>query len=85
LQGGILKEETGYSENTGWLASLLIQLITAYQKLAPDFIRDRCRYAPSCSTYSKLALKKHGAWKGLLMTLERLKRCRPPNGGEDYP
>jgi len=85
MAGWHLKKKTGHSEKTGWLASLLIQSVTAYQKLAPDLIRDRCRFEPSCSAYSKLAFQKYGAWKGFTMTVTRLRRCCPPHGGEDYP
>ncbi|PJG82142.1 membrane protein insertion efficiency factor YidD [Caviibacterium pharyngocola] len=65
-----------------WLS---IQFILLYQRLAPNKIRDACRFEPSCSNYAILALKKYGFLKGWKMTLNRLNRCKFPNSGEDYP
>ncbi len=46
----------------------------------------QCRFYPSCSTYARLALKKHGLIKGGTMALWRLVRCNPFNhGGVDEP
>lgn len=68
-----------------WLEKGLIAIIQLYQKLAPEKVRSRCRFEPSCSNYAAMAIEKYGAWKGLHMTVQRLGRCRPPHGGEDYP
>ena len=65
-----------------WLS---IQLILLYQYLAPAKIRNGCRFEPSCSNYAILALQKYGFIRGWKMTLNRLKRCKYPDGGEDYP
>lgn len=62
-----------------------IQLILLYQRLAPQKIRDACRFEPSCSNYAILALKKYGFIQGWKMTYQRLSRCKYPNGGIDYP
>lgn len=45
----------------------------------------RCRYRPTCSEYSLLAVSRHGIVSGLRMTLERLASCRSnvPMGTED--
>ncbi|MDF2379172.1 MAG: membrane protein insertion efficiency factor YidD [Candidatus Gracilibacteria bacterium] len=46
----------------------------------------RCKYTPSCSEYGKLAIEKHGVWKGGVMTAWRLMRCAPwGKGGVDIP
>lgn len=37
----------------------------------------RCRYNPGCSSYSMVAIQKHGPWAGLWMTIARLSRCHP--------
>lgn len=65
-----------------WLS---IQLILLYQYLAPQKIRDACRFEPSCSNYAILALRKYGFLRGWQMAINRLKRCKYPNGGDDYP
>ncbi|WP_410054387.1 membrane protein insertion efficiency factor YidD [Escherichia coli] len=49
------------------------------------YIRNRCRHTPSCSKYTLIALKRFGFVKGWKLGLKRIYRCRPPNGGIDYP
>lgn len=66
-------------------ARLAVRAIRFYQRRAPERIRNRCRFEPSCSDYAILAFQAYGAWRGLQKTIGRLARCRPPNGGEDYP
>lgn len=64
---------------------VLIWFIKLYQRLAPERVRNKCRFEPSCSQYMILALQKYGFFKGLKKGINRLKRCKPPNGGVDYP
>lgn len=63
---------------------ILIFMILLYQKYAPEHIRLRCNFEPSCSEYAILAINKYGVLKGSWKTWQRLKRCFPP-GGIDYP
>ncbi len=67
------------------LVKLSIKFIKLYQRLAPRKIRDACRFEPTCSNYAILALQKYGFLKGWKMVLNRLGRCKWPNGGEDLP
>ncbi len=67
------------------LKKILICFVHIYQHFAPDSIRMKCRFEPSCSQYMIMALEKHGVVKGLLLGLRRLCRCRVGNGGYDYP
>ncbi|WP_454690546.1 membrane protein insertion efficiency factor YidD [Achromobacter aloeverae] len=60
-------------------------IVGTYRRLAPARVRQSCRFEPSCSEYCLLAVHKRGFWIGWRMTLIRLGRCRPPNGGLDYP
>ena len=62
-----------------------IWLVKVYQRFAPDKIRNRCRFEPSCSQYMILALEKYGFLKGLCKGIARLRRCKPPHGGFDNP
>lgn len=39
-----------------------------------------CRYHPTCSEYAIIAIKKHGAIKGLIMGTCRILRCQPFGG-----
>lgn len=36
---------------------------------------NKCAFHPSCSDFGLLAVKKYGAIKGMLATLDRLQRC----------
>ena len=46
----------------------------------------QCRYAPTCSEYMLLAVRKHGPWRGGWMGLRRIARCHPWGGhGYDPP
>jgi putative membrane protein insertion efficiency factor len=64
---------------------LLTLPIKAYQKYISPLFAPRCKYYPSCSTYTELAIKEFGI-KGLFMGLYRFVRCNPFSyGGVDYP
>ena len=65
------------------LRDFCIWCIMVYQRFAPDETRLRCVFTPSCSEYAILALKKYGFIRGLPKIISRLKRCHPPNGGND--
>ena len=67
------------------MKTILILIVKFYQKIAPQRIRQACRFEPSCSNYMILALKKYGVRKGLKMGVQRLRRCKYPHGGQDYP
>ncbi len=59
--------------------------IKIYQKYISPFLAPRCKYYPSCSTYTELAITEFGI-KGLFMGLYRFIRCNPfSHGGVDYP
>jgi putative membrane protein insertion efficiency factor len=59
--------------------------IKAYQKYISPLFAPRCKYYPSCSTYTELAITEFGI-KGLFMGLYRFIRCNPfSHGGVDYP
>ena len=65
--------------------SIMIFAILIYQRFASNEIRNHCLFVPSCSNYTILALEKYGAIIGFIKAIDRLLRCRHPNGGVDYP
>jgi len=67
------------------LRSIIIFSIIVYQRIAPREIRNKCLFIPTCSNYAILVFKKYGVMIGVIKTVNRLYRCRYPNGGEDYP
>lgn len=36
-----------------------------------------CTFTPSCSEYGMLCIRKHGVFRGALLTLDRMTRCNP--------
>jgi putative membrane protein insertion efficiency factor len=76
----------------GFAAVIAEKIIMLYQKtLSPDhgafswrYPYGVCRYYPSCSEYSRQAINRYGLVRGLLFTINRLRRCHPwSNGGHD--
>lgn len=67
------------------IKGIFIWLIKLYQHIAPKKLRNKCRFEPSCSQYMLLAIEKYGFIKGVKKGVDRLKRCKHPNGGVDYP
>ncbi|MCP5821639.1 membrane protein insertion efficiency factor YidD, partial [Klebsiella pneumoniae] len=44
----------------------------------------QCRFEPSCSAYAKEAVRMHGPFTGIVLSLGRLLRCHPLcEGGHD--
>ncbi len=60
---------------------VFIFVITLYQKLISSLFPPACRFYPTCSDYSKQALKKYGFFKGLYLSVKRVLRCHPFNPG----
>ena len=67
------------------LKSIIIFVVECYQIMAPDKLRMKCRFEPSCSDYMIAAVKKYGAINGLIRGIKRIRRCKYPNGGYDNP
>lgn len=67
------------------MRSIAIWFVLLYQRYAPDEMRLACVFEPSCSEYMILSIQKYGALCGIPKGIARLRRCRSPNGGIDYP
>lgn len=63
----------------------IIGLVLSYKAFAPLSVRGRCRFVPTCSTYMIMAINKYGLFIGVCKGVNRVFRCKPPNGGIDYP
>ena len=59
-----------------------IRLVHMYQMCISPFIGGRaaCRFTPSCSEYTRVAIEKHGVIRGTWMGIKRIVRCRPGGG-----
>jgi uncharacterized protein len=64
--------------------TVAVYLLRLYRQLAPQVIRCRCVFDPSCSHYSELAFRQQGLLKGANLTFKRLRRCKPDAGGIDF-
>lgn len=67
------------------LKRAIICIIKIYQRYAPDSLRNKCRFEPSCSEYMILAIEKYGLIRGARKGISRLKRCNIDGGGFDFP
>jgi putative membrane protein insertion efficiency factor len=84
----VLKERmtSRRGDSAGPGARLLIAMVRLYQRSswapAPP-----CPFIPSCSEYSVRALHKYGAVKGSVLTVRRVRKCRPEYTGPytDFP
>lgn len=63
------------------MKSILLFLVRGYQLLLSPVLPPSCRFTPSCSQYSLEAISKHGALKGLWLSIKRVIRCNPWNPG----
>lgn len=72
-----------------WLLLLpqrtLIALVRGYRLLLSPWLGSSCRFEPTCSAYSLVALETHGAAAGTYLTLCRLARCHPLCAGGHDP
>jgi putative membrane protein insertion efficiency factor len=51
--------------------------LRAYKLTLSPLIGRQCRFIPSCSEYMAEALVVHGPWRGSVLGLRRICRCRP--------
>ena len=59
------------------LRNYLVKLISLYQKYFSAFKRPSCVFYPTCSAYTKEAILKYGAFKGIYLGFLRILRCHP--------
>ena len=60
---------------------LMIKIIKVYKFLISPLFGNSCRFLPTCSEYSIDALKTHGFFKGLILSLKRILSCNPWGSG----
>lgn len=65
------------------LIAPLLFLINFYQRFISPLTPNSCRYQPTCSNYTKIALQKHGLVKGGWLAAKRILSCQPW-GGSGY-
>jgi len=66
------------------MKKVVVFLINIYQKI-PLRSHSSCCFLPTCSEYTKEAVVKYGAIKGVLIGLRRISRCHPWQKGGYNP
>jgi putative membrane protein insertion efficiency factor len=59
----------------------ILILIRFYQNAVSPHFPASCRYVPSCSAYAYEAVRKHGAFRGMVLSIKRVLRCHPFHAG----
>jgi putative membrane protein insertion efficiency factor len=71
---------------TGLPALVVTALIRGYQYLISPWLGPHCRFRPTCSEYTVMAVKKYGAIRGVYRGIVRVAKCHPFHpGGDDWP
>lgn len=69
------------------MKKVLICLINMYQKHISLWLSSKninCKFYPTCSEYTKQAIEKYGAGKGMWLGICRILKCNPfSKGGYD--
>ena len=62
------------------MKKIVLFLIEIYQKIS-RLTPPVCRFAPTCSEYTKQAIIKFGLLKCLLLGIKRISKCHPLHEG----
>ena len=66
------------------MKKFFIKLIDFYKKQISPCIGNHCKFEPTCSEYTRQAIEKYGAGKGIILGIKRILRCNPfSKGGYD--
>ena len=69
------------------MKKICTSIIKLYQKTISKLISSKnihCKYYPTCSEYTKQAIEKYGALKGIFLGVIRIIKCNPfSKGGYD--
>lgn len=69
---------------TDFFRKIIILLITIYRYLISPFLGNCCRFYPSCSEYTQIAIERFGVAKGCFLGTKRIVCCHPwHTGGYD--
>lgn len=60
---------------------IMVSLVRLYQLVISPLLGPRCRFWPSCSSYTIEAIQVHGPIKGGWMAAKRIIKCHPGNPG----
>jgi len=67
------------------MQQILIFCLRGYKLLISPLLPSACRFTPTCSEYTREAIERHGAARGVWMGVRRLLRCHPFHAGGHDP
>jgi len=67
------------------MQQILIFCLRGYKLLVSPLLPSACRFTPTCSEYTREAIERHGAARGVWMGVRRLLRCHPFHAGGHDP
>lgn len=69
------------------MRTLVLWLIVGYQRIISPVLGPTCRFAPTCSHYTRDSIVRHGLLRGLVLGGCRLAKCHPfhPGGVDPVP
>jgi putative membrane protein insertion efficiency factor len=59
----------------------ILFFIDAYRYALSPFLPPSCRFTPTCSQYSREAVQRYGAARGLWLSVKRVLKCHPLHPG----
>ena len=62
------------------VSKLMLGAVRVYQRYISGLLPTSCRYHPSCSEYTRMAVRTHGPVRGVWLGARRLARCHPWGG-----
>ncbi|MEI8216128.1 MAG: membrane protein insertion efficiency factor YidD [Eubacteriales bacterium] len=63
------------------MKKIIILLIRGYQIIISPLLPKSCRFYPTCSQYTILAIEKYGLIKGVFLGSKRILKCHPFHPG----